>query len=374
MVDTAFVGFPVYLRFGPLRVHPHLVFETMAYLIAFRLYLWLRRRKGDALPDANRWWVIAAAAMGAVAGSRILYWFEDPRLTVGNWDSPPYLFGGKTIVGALIGGLIAVEVVKKRLGIVRRTGDLFAVPLCVRICIGRIGCFLTGLGDHTCGTATSLPWGVNFGDGIARHPAQLYEVVFAAGLGVLLWSRMNHPHREGDIFKMFMAAYFAFRLGCDFLKPEVFVFLKMSSIQWACIAMLLYYAPDIVRWMHGSANAVVSSGLRPKTRSKWRTPNEDNAAQPSYSWTANSAAQVKMAADRDHPRVGSGTRSRILLCCDELERQLDHRSVSGGVFVLRCGLSLWASLGGWRLDCGPQAGRIAEWANACGHTCFMTWR
>jgi phosphatidylglycerol:prolipoprotein diacylglycerol transferase len=34
--------FPVYLPVGTLRLHPHFVFETAAYVIAFRLYLWLR--------------------------------------------------------------------------------------------------------------------------------------------------------------------------------------------------------------------------------------------------------------------------------------------------------------------------------------------
>jgi phosphatidylglycerol:prolipoprotein diacylglycerol transferase len=251
MVTTAISGFPVYLQFGSLRVHPHLFFESLAYMAAFRVYLWVRRRNGHALPDANRWWVIAAAATGAVAGSRILYWFEDPRLTLANLNHPAFLFGGKTIVGALIGGLVAVELMKRFLGITRRTGDLFAVPMCVGICIGRIGCFLTGLEDHTAGVATSLPWGVNFGDGVTRHPTQLYEIIFAAALGVFLWMRMNREHREGDIFKMFMVAYLTFRLGCDFLKPDVRVFLGMTSIQWACLIMLLYYWPDVLRWSRG---------------------------------------------------------------------------------------------------------------------------
>ncbi len=242
-------GFPVYLHLGSWRVHPHWVFETLGYAVAFRVYLWIRRQFGDALPDANRWWVICAAACGALAGSKILYWFEDPRLTLANLHNVGFLIGGKTIVGALIGGLIAVELMKKYLGITRRTGDLFAVPLCVGICIGRIGCFLTGLDDHTFGTATSLPWGVNFGDGVARHPTQLYEIIFAAALGAFLWTRMNREHREGDIFKMFMVAYFSFRLACDFLKPDVRVFMMLSSIQWACVMMLFYYSSDILRWL-----------------------------------------------------------------------------------------------------------------------------
>jgi phosphatidylglycerol:prolipoprotein diacylglycerol transferase len=245
----AFANFPVYLRLGSLRLHPHIVFEVLAYALGFRVYLWFRRRTGDALDDPNRWWIIASAGIGAATGSRVLYWFEDPRLTLTNWNDPAFLFGGKTIVGALIGGLFVVEWTKKQLGIAHRTGDLFAVPLCIGISVGRIGCFLTGTDDHTSGVATSLPWGVNFGDGISRHPTQLYESIFVLALGVFLWRRMMNPFREGDIFKIFMVGYFAFRLLCDFFKPDLRVFLDMSSIQWACLIMLFYYAPDILRFL-----------------------------------------------------------------------------------------------------------------------------
>ncbi len=260
MLASAFTGFPIYLRIGSWKVHPHVVFETLAYVAAFRVYLWMRKRDGDALADTQRWWVIAAAALGALVGSKALYWFEDPRLTLPNWNNPEFLFGGKTIVGALIGGLFAVELVKKRLGITRRTGDLFAIPLCVGIAVGRIGCFLTGPEDHTSGSPTTLPWGVNFGDGVARHPTQLYEILFVVVLGVFLWRRLRRPHIEGDIFRLFMVAYLAFRLACDFLKPDVAVFLRMSSIQWACVIMLFYYAPDMARWARRDTSRVASSG------------------------------------------------------------------------------------------------------------------
>jgi phosphatidylglycerol:prolipoprotein diacylglycerol transferase len=241
--------FPVYIPIGSLKIHPHLIFETAAYAIAFRIYLVMRKRAGDALDDGNRWWIIASATMGAMVGSKLLYWCEDPALTLAHWREPAYLMSGKTMVGALIGGLFAVELAKQILGIKRRTGDLFAVPLCLGIAIGRIGCFLTGLEDHTAGIATSLPWGVNFGDGTPRHPTQLYEALFALALGGYLWRRMQLPSVPGDIFKTFMVAYFAFRLACDFLKPDVRVFLGMSSIQLACVAMLIYYSEDLRRWL-----------------------------------------------------------------------------------------------------------------------------
>jgi len=244
------MSFPVLIPIGSLKLHPHLVFETLAYAVAFRVYLAMRKRQGDALDDGNRWWVIAAAAMGAVVGCKVLYWFEDPAATLAHWRDPAFLMGGKTIAGALIGGLFFVELVKYHLGIKRRTGDVFAVPLCVGIAIGRIGCFLTGSDDHTGGIATSLPWGVNFGDGIPRHPTQLYEVLFALTLGVFFWRRSELPNTEGDLFRFFMVGYFAFRLLCDFLKPDdVRVFLGLTAIQWASVLMLGYYFADIRRWI-----------------------------------------------------------------------------------------------------------------------------
>jgi phosphatidylglycerol---prolipoprotein diacylglyceryl transferase len=63
------MSFPVYLHFGILRIHPHWFFEALAYIVSFRVYLLRRRRSGDAIPDADRWWVIAAAAVGAMVGS-----------------------------------------------------------------------------------------------------------------------------------------------------------------------------------------------------------------------------------------------------------------------------------------------------------------
>jgi hypothetical protein len=95
--------------------------------------------------------------------------------------------GGKTIVGALIFGLISVELIKRYIGLRQSTGDLYAIPLALGIAIGRIGCFLTGLSDNTYGTPTNLPWAINFGDGIPRHPTQLYEIIFLIALIPLLY-------------------------------------------------------------------------------------------------------------------------------------------------------------------------------------------
>lgn len=214
---------------------PHTVFESLAYVWGYALYKRDRARRGDVIGEEQRWSVIAAAAVGALVGSRALGLLEQaPRVHI-TLEMALLPGGGKTIVGGLLGGWIAVELVKKLQGIHSRTGDLFAVPLCIGIAVGRIGCLLAGLADDTYGRPTSLPWGIDFGDGIARHPTQAYEFVFLLLLAALLRGMQAKPHREGSVFRMFLIAYLGWRLGIDFLKPQPLVG-GMNWIQWACAA------------------------------------------------------------------------------------------------------------------------------------------
>ena len=88
--------------------------------------------------------------------------------------------------------------------------------------------------------------GYRLGDGVRRHPTQLYEVLFLAGLGGILVGRAGLRATTGDRFKCCMVAYMGFRLLVDFIKPAV-RFGGLSAIQWACVAVLAYYAPHVPR-------------------------------------------------------------------------------------------------------------------------------
>lgn len=235
-----------------MRFPAHFVFESLAYIVGFRIYLRSRARSGDVIDESSRMWVIAAAIVGAAIGSKILHLLSDPALLLDKWNDPYHLMGGKTIVGGLLGGLIAVELAKLRLGIRHRTGDLFVFPLIVGIAVGRIGCFFDGLSDETYGAATSLPWGVDFGDGVVRHPTQLYEILWLAGIGFWLRSFARRQKREGDAFRAFMVLYLGFRLPIDFLKPGVPLGV-FTAIQWACLGALVYYGRDLPRLFGAAA-------------------------------------------------------------------------------------------------------------------------
>ena len=107
--------------------------------------------------------------------------------------------------------------------------------------VGRIGCFLAGLNDGTYGLPTALPWGIDFGDGIPRHPTQLYEwlLALAAMLTYPRW-RLVFAHETGLGFRVFIAGYLLWRLFIDALKPLPFAYpLGLSAIQWICLLWLL---------------------------------------------------------------------------------------------------------------------------------------
>lgn len=211
--------FPVVFHILGLAVPAHMVFQTLGYAVGFRLYLWLRRKTKDDFSDATRLTVLIAAILGAALGSKLLAFAEHPRLWHAALAQPAYLIAAQSILGALLGGTLAVEIIKTVKGITRSTGDIYVFPLLAGMIIGRIGCALTGVSDGTWGDVTRLPVGFNAGDGLLRHPTPIYEILFLVALaGLFLWLRPR-PMREGDRFKLFMVAYCAWRFVIEFLKP-----------------------------------------------------------------------------------------------------------------------------------------------------------
>jgi phosphatidylglycerol---prolipoprotein diacylglyceryl transferase len=225
------VTFPVEFTIGGQTVHAHLLMETAGYVAGARLYFYLgRRMKGPKLDADSAIWIVASCLLGAVVGAKLLALVESIHTYWPLRHDPQVFFGGKTIAGGLAGGWAGVEIAKRLRHIHNSTGDRFVFPIILGICVGRVGCFLEGLPDHTYGVATSLPWGVNFGDGVSRHPTQLYEIIFCALLGLALLWRIGRPHWSGEIFRLFMLGYFSWRFAVEFIKPRE-TYLGLSPIQ-----------------------------------------------------------------------------------------------------------------------------------------------
>ena len=228
----------------------HSIFEAAALMIGARYYLALRRRQGQ--PDAleNRGFgVLAGCLLGAALGNKLVFWIEVPHLWASQGGVLGFFLGGQSVVGGLLGGLIGVEVGKKISGETRSTGDLFVFPILLGLIIGRIGCFLAGLNDGTFGLPTSLPWGIDFGDGIRRHPTQLYEILFVGILWqVARWLSPMVAPIPGLLFKLVLVSYLLWRVLVDSIKPIPFSYpWHLSGIQWVCLIALSLYGPLAIR-------------------------------------------------------------------------------------------------------------------------------
>lgn len=242
------MDFPVYIELAGLRLHPHPVMELLACVIGVRLFFLRQRVREAMLPKDATLALLAGCACGALLGAKAAAWLQDPAWSFAAFQDWHRLLEGKSVIGGLLGGIAGVETVRRLSGIPASIGDCFVWPVMLGMGIGRIGCFLTGLADRTAGNPTGLPWGVDFGDGLPRHPTQLYEIAFLAMWALLLarfGSRLSMP---GDRFRAFMIAYLIYRLCIEGLKPVPMVYFGLfSGLQLLCLAGLVYYRRDIAR-------------------------------------------------------------------------------------------------------------------------------
>ncbi len=228
----------------------HAAFEMAGIGVGMRLFAGSLRGAGSAsLWRGPGFTLVLGCLLGAIVGSKLAVWLEYPHLVRQHWASPLLIFTGQSIVGGLIGGVVGVEIAKRIAGIRRATGDHFVLPLVFGISIGRIGCFLAGLHDDTYGLPTSLPWGVDFGDGVPRHPTQLYEIGFVAALGaVLLRLRARLSAEPGLDVQAFSRRLSGVAPADRFPQTAaVRVRLGLSGIQLLAAIWLAWYIPLTVR-------------------------------------------------------------------------------------------------------------------------------
>jgi prolipoprotein diacylglyceryltransferase len=217
----------------------HTVFDLIAWASAALLGWWISRQGwldgASARPHfKSDPYYFAALAAGAIAGALAAGSFN--LGLAGIWTL------GHSIAGAIAGGIVAVEFYKWARGIRGSTGLPFVAPLALGIAIGRLGCFFAELPDYTYGTPTALPWGHDFGDGIPRHPVQLYEsaamLVFLAVFLRAIATRSEFVLKNG--FYLFVAWYAAQRFAWEFLKPYPTVVGPFNIFHLICIGLFAY--------------------------------------------------------------------------------------------------------------------------------------
>ena len=214
---------------------PGTLLTAAGYVVGLLVFYLAARQRRLATEGMRH--VALAGLSGGVLGAKVTEW------GLGHWQTlashpaamlDPRL-GGRTIIGGVLAGWLAVAIAKWRLGIRRSTGDLFALALPAGEAVGRIGCFFNGC---CYGVPSHVAWAV-YQHGAWRHPAQLYSALAAAAIFGTLFALRDRMLREGDLFKLYLVLYGASRFGLEFLRERNLAFGGLSLAQWVCLEMAM---------------------------------------------------------------------------------------------------------------------------------------
>lgn len=208
----------------------------LGYVAAGALYLVLRKRMGGSpqpLTLRQRAGLGLGVLVGSVAGAAMVGWAES--LPIWQAVGEPALRGHLGL-GAMLGGWIGLEIAKRLNATTQPSGNAVVFPILVAMTFARLAAVLDPSTGLRAGLPTSLPWGLDFGDAIARHPTQFYELAFGLVLAAIFLVRLLTRRQRGCMFSQFVFAYFAFSFIIEFARPRVVVTeLHLSIFQFAAI-------------------------------------------------------------------------------------------------------------------------------------------
>ena len=185
--------------------------------------------------------MVFAALIGGLLGAR-LYWVLGHTSEVGG-DFVGNVFGGSGLVwyGGALGGAAGVLLWAHRKGMFNvHLLDLCSPALAMGYAVGRIGCQVSGDGDY--GTATDLPWGMAYPDGVVAtteivHPTPIYETL-TMGLGAWLLWRLRDELRPGVLFALYLVLAGGERFLVEFVRRNDAVVAGLTEAQLFALVML----------------------------------------------------------------------------------------------------------------------------------------
>lgn len=237
--------YPILFQFGPLTIYSFGALMALAALSAgWLVSLELKRCRFNPELAST---ILFAAAIGGLAGARILFIFEEwSNFLRSPWD---FIFSGAgfTWYGGMLGGALAVTWVVRRKGIPwLRAADISAPALVIAYGIGRIGCHVAGDGDW--GTVTDVRWAVAYTNaiigwvhpytgmpypaGVKVHPTSIYEFIQSVLIFAVLWPLRKKSYSDGTIFWLYLILSGVARFVVEFWRVNPAVGFGMTEAQW----------------------------------------------------------------------------------------------------------------------------------------------
>ncbi len=236
---------PVVFSVGPVQLRWYGLLIAGSFIPGFYLAAGEARRKNI---DVDRLYDFAfVAAVLGFAGARLAYvaqnldfYLAHPARIFAVWE------GGLSMHGVLLGGLLAVVLFARRMGVPFLTlADVVAPAVPLGQAIGRWGNFFN---QELFGYPTEVPWKMYvapefrpsaWADSAFFHPTFLYESFWNLGvLGLLLWYRRRPAAREGDVLFLYLASYSLGRFWVEFFRIGTPLALGLTLAQWVSLAIV----------------------------------------------------------------------------------------------------------------------------------------
>ncbi len=238
------MSIPSFVTIGPITLHFYGLMYAMAAVCAYFLTRFVARKKQSLLTGDNITDVIFWTMLGGVIGGRLFYalvynpqvYLADPLQILQVWKGGMSIHGG--LLGGFFGALLAAKIIKRPLA---EIADIFLPALALGLAFGRLGNFVNG---ELVGRPTDLPWGMDFGDGLQRHPSQLYAVIKDVLLCAIFLVLLFRVHwRPGVLSGLFLSCYAILRFLVEFFRapdPQLgLLALGLSMGQWLSVVLFI---------------------------------------------------------------------------------------------------------------------------------------
>lgn len=250
---------PIALSIGPIDIRWYALAYIAGILIGWRYLTILLRRSDAPMRPEQADDLIAWATLGIIVGGRLGYvLFYAPTMLLHPLEIFRLWDGGMSFHGGALGVSLAIILFARRRGLSwLRVHDYVACVVPIGLFFGRLANFVNG---ELWGKPSSLPWAMVFpgsGDGVARHPSQLYEAglegfLLFMLLAWLFW-RTSLRQSPGKLVGVFLIGYGIARFTVEFFREpdaQLVAFAARTGLhmgQWLTVPMVAAGAYLLIR-------------------------------------------------------------------------------------------------------------------------------
>ena len=232
---------PVALSLGSLKIHWYGLMYLIGFISAWRLGLYRIKKGHSDWTEKQVEDLIFYGALGVILGGRIGYtlfynfssFIENPFSILFIWQ------GGMSFHGGLLGVIGAFYLFSRKHGkTFFQVSDFMAPMVPIGLGAGRIGNFINKelIGRPV---EAALPWAMDYGDHIARHPSSLYQALTEGLLlFMIVWFYSSKPRPIMAVSAVFIGCYGLFRFVTEiFRTPDSHI--GFIAFDWLTMGQLL---------------------------------------------------------------------------------------------------------------------------------------